>query len=377
MYCYIHIPFCNNRCKYCRFTSFSNTQENEKTKYVDFLIENIKNDSLTFEKEKINKKEQFNKFDSIYFGGGTPTSLHNYQLENIILALKTRYGFTKNIEITLESTLNNVSPENLKIWNELGINRLSLGIQTLKSKSLKEIGRLTRKEIIQKLNIIKKYLETNQEITKNKIQNFSISLDFIIGLPFVKPLETKKDIKFILDKYNFVKHISIYMLEEYYDYPKTWKDVSLKENEFEKEYISCKKLLEKYGFFRYELSNFSKKGYECKHNKAYWNHKEVIAYGLGSHGFVNQTRYAYPNNFKDFYENKFDYIEKLNKNDIFLEKVIFGLRTSGLKQDIYKKLNQQKIKYFIKNKLLDFNNYKLILSDKGATLIDYIIKEII
>jgi oxygen-independent coproporphyrinogen-3 oxidase len=143
------------------------------------------------------------------------------------------------------------------------------------------------------------------------------------------------------------------------------------------EYLLCKNYLEAKWFKRYELSNFAKKWFECKHNNAYWNHENMLALWLWSHWFLDWVRYAYSNNFKDFYLWKLDYEENLSINDLFLEKVMFGLRTVWLEQEIYQKLNQEKIKYFIEQKLLDFENKKLILSDNWVVFIDYIMKEIV
>jgi oxygen-independent coproporphyrinogen-3 oxidase len=141
--------------------------------------------------------------------------------------------------------------------------------------------------------------------------------------------------------------------------------------------LTCKNYLEKNGFARYELSNFAKPWFECKHNKAYWDHSEVVAFWLGSHSIIDNKRYAYPNNFKDYYSWILDYKEDLTENDIFLEKVMFWLRTNWLTKDIFELLNQRKIKYFVEQKLLDFVDNKLILCDNWVTLIDYIITEIV
>jgi oxygen-independent coproporphyrinogen-3 oxidase len=143
------------------------------------------------------------------------------------------------------------------------------------------------------------------------------------------------------------------------------------------EYLLCKNYLEEKWFNRYELSNFAKKWFDCKHNKAYWNHENMLALWLWAHWFLDWVRYAYSNKFNDYYSWKLDYEEILSKDDLFLEKIMFGLRTAWLEPEIYKKLNQEKINYFIKQNLLDFRQDKLVLLDNWVVLIDYIIKEII
>lgn len=375
MFCYIHIPFCQSRCKYCRFSTFSWKNDLDKKNYVDYLVKVIE------EYKNINKP-----LNSIYFWWWTPTSLDNKQLEIIIWALSKKFGFNKDIEISLETKINNITEENLLYWNSLWINRISLWIQTLNNQSLKEIWRQCKEEIINKLDIIKEHLKTppthdvrfSPHLRGNKGDlNLTISLDFIIWLPYVKKWEVLQDIKYIIKSYDFVKHISLYMLEEYYDYPKKWQKLSINEEDFLEEYINCKNYLEKKGFNRYELSNFAKPEFECKHNRAYWDHSDVVAFWLWAHWFIQNTRYAYPNNFKDYYSWIIEYKERLTLDDLFLEKVMFSLRTNWLWEELYEKFDQKKIKYFIKENLLNFQDNKLILCNNWVTLIDYIIKEII
>lgn len=360
MFCYIHIPFCKNKCKYCRFTSFVWKNNLEKEKYLKFLLKSIS--EFSFKSDKL---------DSIYIGWWTPTSLSNKQIWKIIFALKEKFGFKKNIEITLESTVSSISSKNLDFWtNNLAINRLSFWIQSLNNDWLKEIWRLDKKTILRKLNILKKHLCPK----KTKI---SVNFDFIIWLPYVKKWEILEDLTYILENYEFVNHISLYMLEEFYDYPKKWHTLSIKEEEYLHEYVICKKFLEKNWFKRYEISNFARTRFSCKHNKSYWNHKEVVSFWLASHSFFDKTRFAYPNNFDEFYLWKIEFKEKLKKEEIFIEKILFSLRTSWIEKKLYQKLNQEKLKYFLENNLLKIKKDKIILTDSWVLIIDHILKEII
>lgn len=368
MFCYIHIPFCESRCKYCRFSTFVEKDEIKKQFYVDYLIKNI-ND---FNSQLIspNIKNELNPLKSIYFWGWTPTSLSNFQLAKIIDSLKNKFSFLNNIEITLETTPNNISFQNIENWSKMWINRLSLWIQSLNEKALSEIWRIDKKWILDKLDIIENYFATNKTI-------ISISLDFIIWLPFVKKWETKDDINYILSNYTFVKHISLYMLEDYYDYPKKWQELSIKDEDFLWEYINCKKYLNKKWFAKYELSNFAKLDFECKHNQAYWNHSKICAFWLSAHWYLDKYRYWYKNDFKAYYKWDFEYIEKLSENDIFLEKSMFWLRTSWLEENIYKNFDKQKLIELREKKLLKFIDNKLLVTDKWVILLDYVLKELI
>lgn len=370
MFCYIHIPFCESKCKYCRFASVSKTWDILVDKYLKHLLNDIKNFKRPVKNAGL--------LSSIYFWWWTPSILQENYLWEIINTLKNKFWLEKDIEITLETNPKNITKQNLVSWENLWINRISIWIQTLNDKTLKIIWRDWRKTILNWLRLIK----------KSKIEN--IRVDFIIWLPYVKPWEILNDIKYILENYNYIKHISVYMLEDYYKlekdnlssfekiiYPGNWKSLWLKEDEYLKEYLEVKKYLETKWFTRYELSNFAKIWYECKHNKWYWNHSEVVRFWLWSHGFLNNIRYAYKDDFIGYYQWKLEYEEEIKDKDVFLEKVLFWLRTSWIKREIYKKLNQEKIDEFINYWLLEIKNDNLIIADRGITIIDKIILEII
>jgi len=369
MFSYIHIPFCESKCKYCRFASVWKVNKILIKKYLDKLNDDI----ISFKRPVKNA----GLLSSIYFWWWTPSILEEKDLQKIINNLKNKFWFKNHIEITLETTPKNITFKNIKSWENLWINRISIWIQTLNDKTLKEIWRDNKKTILNWLNLFSK---------NRKIKN--ISLDFIIWLPYVKKWEILKDIKFFLKNYDFIKHISVYMLEDYYlqnnenwfekiAYPNNWKLLWIKQKDYLKEYLKIKKYLEKKWFFRYELSNFAKVGYECKHNKSYWNHSENVWFWLWSHSFINNTRYAYKDDFIWYYSWKLEYEELLNKNDIFLEKVLFWFRTFWISKSIYKKLNMQKIKKFINAWLLEIKNENLCITDNWVVLIDKIILEII
>jgi len=373
MFCYIHIPFCTSKCKYCRFASFWNIDELKVNLYVEKLINEIKILTLT---PLLQERGAFLK--SIYFWGWTPSVLSIKQLELIIITLREKYWFDESIEINIEATPVTLTENNIIWWKQIWVNRISSWVQTLNNDSLIEIWRGEKWDIIKWLDNIKKVWFDN------------VSIDFIIWLPFVKKWEIKRNIESILDSYSFIKHISVYMLEEYYEvsekpdskfenitYPNDWNKLGLKDEEYLWEYIEIKQFLAEKWFNSYEISNLSKKWYECKHNNAYWNHSSMLAYWLWAHGFIDNTRFSNSENFIEYYTWKNRIIEKLSDNDIFLEKVMFWLRTSGLSFELYNKLNQNKIEEFIKLWYILKKSDKIILSDKWILLMDYILKEII
>ncbi|MCP4523399.1 MAG: radical SAM family heme chaperone HemW [Candidatus Gracilibacteria bacterium] len=369
MFIYVHIPFCDQKCSYCRFASIGSLQKLQIETYVQSLCDEINSSQ---------GDTQSSTAKTLYFGGGTPGVLSENQLNKIITSVKNKYGFSEKIEINLETTPFNVTPENILSWEKLGINRISMGVQTLNNQALEEIQRGNKGNI---LNALK-------NLESSKIKN--ISIDFILGLPYVVKGEILGDIKYIFKKYSNITHVSVYMLEEYYEpdmiieskydnvtYPDNWKNMGLQEDEFEEEYTNIKNYLQSEGYNQYEISNYAKKGFECKHNQSYWNHGEVFAFGLGAYGYREKTRYRNSDNFVDYYGRKNIISEPNTVEGIFLESVMFALRTGGINGDIEKKLDRKKIKYFLDEKYLMRKDKILQLTDKGVPVMDYILREII
>ncbi len=394
IFSYIHIPFCTSKCKYCRFASFGSLESLKVNLYVEKLLDEITKSKSKSSPFLWTRKGAF--LQSLYFGWWTPSILSIIQLNNIIKKIKNIHTFSEDIEINIEATPITINEYNLKWWHSIWINRISCWIQTLNNDSLLEIWRWKKWDIINALDSIKKYL------SKNK-WDLNMSVDFIVGLPYVKKWEIKINIEYILKNYNFIKHISVYMLEEYYDipeeidskfeniiYPNNWNKLWIKDDEYLNEYSEIKEFLKIKGFNSYEISSFAKVWYECKHNKSYWNHSEVLAFWLWAHGFIDNTRYSNAESFKWYYSWKKDLEEKLSANDLFLEKVMFLLRTSWLTEDIYNQLDSNKLEEFIKEwyleKKLNKESFKenkntldsiITLSDKGVLVLDYLLREII
>jgi len=159
---YIHIPFCEAKCKYCRFASVGNTSAFLVEKYLAHLEQEIR---------QYHCPEYSGFLTSIYFGGGTPSILSPQQLEKILSVVRDTFPHTNIPEITLETTPQNVTAEKLQAWQQLGINRISMGIQTLNPSALKKIGRSEKKQIFSALDTLQ----------NGPIDN--ISVDFILGLP--------------------------------------------------------------------------------------------------------------------------------------------------------------------------------------------------
>ena len=298
---YIHIPFCERKCSYCAFVSFC-LSKIDREKYIQALLEEIESFSTV------------KRVKTIYLGGGTPSLLTKEEIFSIFRKLREKFDIDENAEITIEVNPNSVEEDKLRAYNEVGVNRISVGVQSLSNKSLKSIGRLhTKKEAIEKLKLIGKYFE-------------NISADLILGLSGEKSV-TKYAKKLI--KLN-IKHLSSYMLEVH-ENTKLYFEVQdkkyrpLDEIGVTKSYDKLVKFLKKHGFVQYEVSNFALAGYESKHNLNYWNYGEYVGFGVSSHSFLNGKRIANSITLQGYYKHERKE-EKITKSMEIEERIMLGLR---------------------------------------------------
>lgn len=279
---YIHIPFCKRKCEYCDFISFSNV-DNIQEQYINAVIDEIKNEA---NKEYI--------VDTIYIGGGTPSYIDCNYITRIIQTIKDNYSVEEAAEITIEVNPGTIDEEKIKKYKKAGINRVSVGLQSANNKLLKEIGRIhTYEEFLNSYEIIEKYFD-------------NINVDLMLGLPN-QTLEILEDsLKKMIDLKP--KHISIYslILEKNTPLYSKYKEgkILLPEDELERKmYWNVKKILEKSEYIHYEISNFSKKGYESKHNCNCWEQKEYLGFGVAAHSYINNKRYSNTENIETYLEN--------------------------------------------------------------------------
>ena len=283
---YIHIPFCRNICPYCDFVKLYKIA-NFEDKYIDQLLKDL---SLT--------KDKFFKFKTIYIGGGTPSYLSLINLEKVLLVCSKMH--TSNYEFSIEANPEDINEDFLNLIKKYGVNRISIGVQTFDEKILNSINRNYHLDYEKMINLIKKYIN-------------NINLDFIYGLPGYNMKILKNDLNtfFKMD----VNHASFYSLIVS---PGTlFFNNKIKEIDEDKSceyYLYILNKMKKHGFERYEVSNYARKGYECKHNLTYWKNKEYVGVGLNSSGYVNNIRYVNTTNFSDYI---------IGKNDIKKEEITY------------------------------------------------------
>ena len=352
---YIHIPFCVKKCDYCDFLSFQSTKE-ERKKYVDFLIKEIR----LYPKYK---------YDTVYFGGGTPSLLEAEDIKRILAEV----DIAENAEITLEANPKTVDFEKLKNFREAGINRISMGIQSFNEKFLKKLGRLHNSQ---------KGTEAYYDARKAGFEN--ISLDLMFSLPEQTLEDVKEDLHKMIELNP--EHFSIYSLiwepdTKFYEklesgeYKETDNELEAQMYEYIIDYSK------KMGYHHYEISNFAKEGKEAQHNSKYWRNKEYVGIGLGASGYLEGIRYKNKMKFIDYYdsillgEKPVLEEEKVDENMEEEYRHILGLRlleegikiSAGKKYwEIYKNLEE---KGFIEKKFNENDkSERYVLTRKGIFL---------
>ncbi|MBQ8847723.1 MAG: radical SAM family heme chaperone HemW [Candidatus Gastranaerophilales bacterium] len=355
---YIHIPFCEKKCNYCAFCSYSALGAKEK--YLNALKKEI----------KFHYKNEILK--TIYFGGGTPSLLESEEIKEILSLL----NYNSNTQITIECNPNSLNNKKIDEYKNLGINRFSIGIQSFNDEELRLLGRLHNTQ---------KIYETIDLLEENNIENYSIDLMYGIPNQNIKNWENNLDKAIILRP----KHISLYGLkiEEgtyFYKYPP--KNIATLDEQADMYELAIEKL--KKNYIHYEFSNFAtSEKYFSKHNLAYWNREEYYGFGLSASGFINNKRYTNTFNFSQYIKNPTEKeyeiltIKNAIEEEIFLglrliEGINFNLINTKYDIDIIKKYGNIFEKY-ISNKLMEKTEKGVRLTQKGILLSNEILCEFI
>ena len=374
---YVHIPFCESKCSYCNFISFC-LKEEKQEEYVNALINEIKLQSSSYKNYVV---------DTIFIGGGTPSVLKTGLLTKIFNELKTNFHIDENAEITIEANPNSITESFAKEIKDCGVNRVSVGLQSANNKLLKQINRIHTKE------------DFEHAVTTLKNYGFyNINADLLLGLPNQTLNDVKNSLDLLLN--NNIPHISCYglILEEgtkLYSQIQNKKFVLPSEDESNEMYAFVYEYLKEHNVFRYEVSNFSKPNYECKHNFRYWTRDNYLGLGLASYSLINNVRFNNEHNFNE-YTNYYNNInnnknikifnkEMLNENDIYEETIMLNLRTErGInllefeKQFNFNLMEKKKkeIEKLIKLDLIKVENNCLKATNSGFYVLNQIILEL-
>lgn len=370
---YIHIPFCKKKCKYCDFISF-NCNEKEWERYFKALTKEIQNC-------KVNKK-----VTTIYIGGGTPSLVDSKYISQVIEDIKNKFEIADDAEITIEINPGTVNEEKLLEYRKIGINRLSIGLQSTHDRILNLIGRVHNFE----------QFENTYELAKN-VGFTNINVDLMLAIP----TQTEKE---LIDSVNKVinlnpKHISIYslILEEGTEFEKliSNNELELLDEKTERTmYWKTKTILEKNGYEHYEISNFAKKGFQSKHNLDCWNQEEYIGFGLASHSYIDNKRYSNTNYFEEYVKNieigKFEKNVEVHENQDretkAKEYMMLGLRKiAGVSiSEFERKFRINPLFYFrfeieqlVDEDLIEVDLDNIKLTKKGLNLANLVFEEFI
>ena len=314
---YIHIPFCVRKCQYCDFLSFAAPLETRE-QYVFMLCK---------EMAEWEKKEEV-VVSSVFLGGGTPSLLSEKQLEAIFTTLHENYQFTEDAEISIEANPGTVSESKLLLLRKCGVNRISFGLQSTQEEELKNLGRI---------HTFRQFLDSYEMARKAGFEN--INIDLMSALPGQSLFSWQTTLRKVAEL--SPEHISAYSLiieegtpfyEKYREdeilREKGEKSLYLPDEETERRmYELTREILGEYGYHRYEISNYAKKGKECRHNIGYWTRKEYKGFGLGAASLVEEQRLKNTCDLKSYLKGKrVEEAEKLEKEDQMEETMFLGLR---------------------------------------------------
>ncbi len=375
---YIHIPFCVRKCLYCDFLSAPSKAEKMR-QYVEALCLEIQSQSKRFSEYKIS---------TIFFGGGTPSLMETGMMTNIMDTLRQNYRFESEMEITVECNPKTLTKEKITEYVNAGVNRISIGLQSADEKELKTLGRI---------HSYADFLETYHLVRAAGIKN--VNIDIMSALPG----QTKESYHNTLQKVIALspEHISAYslILEEGTEFYRRYVEGDgnqyneLPGEEDERDmYYDTNASLQSSGFTQYEISNYAKTGYACKHNLVYWTLKDYVGFGTGAASYVNGIRYKNRNSTEQYigliHDGRFEALieekQVLSTEEKMEEYLFVGLRLNkGVSlcrfetlfgspmQEVY----QDVLPKLLQEKLLILQNDNLMLSDRGRDISNYVMAQ--
>lgn len=391
---YVHIPFCVRKCAYCDFLSFP-SGEAERKAYVDALIQEIQS-----------RKDNFTDYcvTTVFLGGGTPSVLDGEDTARLFDAIYKNFDFAESPEITIEVNPGTVTKEKMEAWKASGINRLSIGLQSVNDDELKMLGRI---------HTYREFLETYSLARDAGFDN--INIDLISAIPGQTLNSWEQTLCTVAEL--APEHLSAYSLiiEEgtpFYEwYGENGQEQQRRgsvdlpplpgEEEDRAIYERTAVLLEQYGYHRYEISNYARPGYECRHNLGYWERKEYLGLGLGASSLIREDRFhntadmkkymsAFSGRNPDGHTGKPDIaehpavleeIEHLSREEQMSEFMILGLRkTEGISTEEFRSLYGKEIteaygtqiSRFKKEGLLTEEHGRLRLTPRGIDISNYV-----
>ena len=346
---YIHIPFCIRKCDYCDFLSGPSGPE-EQADYVQALLREI----------QAVEEGEGRSVSSIFIGGGTPSVLDERLLGDILREIRNRFKMEEDAEITIEVNPGTANIGKLQAYREMGINRLSIGLQSPEDRELKILGRIHN---------YGQFLETYQEARTVGFDN--INIDLMSAIPdqtyegWVKNLRTVAELE--------PEHISAYSLIVEEGTPFAARKLNLPDEDTEYNmYEATAQIPKEYGFEQYEISNYARKGRECRHNVGYWTRQDYLGFGLGASSLYGKERFANTADMKKYLENRKNpekIREKepsLTREDEMAEFMFLGLRmTKGISKADFQRCFGCTIESVYGEVLEKYESMELLLEKDG------------
>lgn len=331
---YIHIPFCVRKCLYCDFLSAPASDET-KEQYVQALCREIREERKSYVNYKI---------ETIFLGGGTPSLLSGEQLDRILGTVFDAYQVADDCEISMEVNPGTVTKEKLKAYKRAGVNRLSIGMQSAVEEELQSLGRIHSSEDA---------FDTYDLAVKTGFNN--INIDLMSAIPGQTIESWKESLKRILDLEPAPAHVSAYSLIIEEGTPFFENTPTLPDEDTEREmYKITNDILSESGYLRYEISNYAKPGFACRHNCTYWERGSYAGFGIGAASLVEQVRFSNTRNLKDYlgkYLKNATVAIKENRQELSVEEqmeefMFLGLRmmrgvSAGKFSDLFGKTIEQ------------------------------------
>ncbi len=374
MQLYLHIPFCKSKCAYCDFNSYACHDQAVILRYLTAL-----NQEITL----ASKRFAYAKIDTVYIGGGTPSALDERQITSVFESLENAFDLSCVKEFSIECNPESITDEKLAVYKQHGVNRVSIGVQSLSDDNLKAIGRLhTAKVALDKIRLAKEYFD-------------NVSCDLIVGLPFDTEDGIREEVQTLCP---LVDHISMYELSvekgtRLERMIQNGKIALPSDDDTQSLFDVAFDTAKQCGFERYEVSNFAKRGKISLHNFGYWTREEYLGLGAGAHSLVktsdgktlleSETRYANLSPLDDYInavENVTDYkdiaresVEKLTQRDVTNEKIMLGLRTvKGVEKSLLRNLPDNLSAFFE-----DADESRVRLTRDGVAVMNSILVEIL
>jgi len=372
---YIHIPFCKSKCYYCDFKSFQNCGTDDIEEYMKDLSQEI-----DFYKDL----GKTHVIDTVFIGGGTPSMVSSEKIAKVMEKLREVFTFTREPEISIEGNPDTLTYDKMARYFEIGINRLSIGLQSDSRKLLKTLGRIHTPE---------DFLESLGNAREIGFKN--INGDLMFGLPGQSLKTFHSTLQWIeqLD----IPHISAYglIINEETELARRINQGIISEPDEDLEvdmYEDLRDFLRKNGYQHYEISNFSKAGFQCRHNRTYWENKEYLGLGLGAHSSMGENRFFNAEDFSTYHqrieagEKPVIGEERITKKERLKESLMLGLRLiEGVDLTALEKRHKtlvdnhimESLRGFIENGLLESQQGRIRLTEKGLYLSNSVFREII